>query len=202
MINKTKKLFIEGTLIVFSVLFALFITQLVENYKVRKKEKQALDNIHTELSTNGQILTGWIYRHERMKDVLTKMVENPEDSLRKLLAEKNFLDLSILTEEKSFIEAILNDTAWESAKSTQIISEFDFSTVQYFTRIYELQKILQNESIRKFTNTYFERESQDLKNLPATLLQLQLILSEIVGQEKTLKYMLDQTIIEKRKSSR
>ncbi len=196
MISRTKKLATEGTLIVFSVLFALFITQLVENNKVKKRKEQALTNIYIELSTNKQILNGWIHKHGRMKDILTKMVENPEDSLRQVLTKKQFLDFGVLTEEKSFIDALLNNTAWESAKSTQIIAEFEFKTVQDFTRVYALQRILQEESIRKFTNIYFERESQDLQNLSATLLQLQLVISEIVGQEETLKYLLDKLVNE------
>ncbi len=85
---------------------------------------------------------------------------------------------------------------WEtppgSRKATQIISQFDFATVQELTRIYGLQEIIMQGSVNKFSDVYFDRASQEAANLQTTLLQLELVMNEIVGQEHSLIYLLNQ----------
>ena len=47
-----KKYFAEGLLIIFSVLFALFINKLFDDYKTNQKKTVAIESIQKELSQN------------------------------------------------------------------------------------------------------------------------------------------------------
>ena len=197
MAKQTKKLFIEGLLIVFSVLFALFISQMVENRKARIQKEQALDYIYQELEGNQGILKRWIWKHGQIRDRLRQMVSDPNDSMRRVLESSSRLDFGVISDGESLIDALLTETAWEAAKSTKTVADFDFKLVQEFTRIYGLQKILMAGSSAKFLEVYLDRESHEVENLPTTLIQLNLVMEEMVGQEQTLLHMIN-AAIEKR----
>ncbi|MCE7993340.1 MAG: hypothetical protein HEP71_15245 [Roseivirga sp.] len=184
-----KRLTREGLMIVFSVLFALFISQLVDDNKTRRQKDQALDHIFKELETNKGTLERWIAKHGKIESDISRMIEDPNDSMRLVLTQSPRLDFGVIT--STFIDALLGDTAWEAAKSTQIISEFDFNLVEDLTRIYGLQKIIMNNTVEKFSDVYFDRASHEPANLESTLIQLQLVMNEIVGQEGTLIYLLE-----------
>ena len=59
--NELKKYFLEGSLIVFSVLFALFINKLYSDYQTSQKKEVALESIKKELMRNDSILQNWYY---------------------------------------------------------------------------------------------------------------------------------------------
>ena len=63
--RKIRDYFLEGFLIVFSVLFALFIENYVENIKTQKQKKLALDRIKMEVERNSKILSEWITLHQK-----------------------------------------------------------------------------------------------------------------------------------------
>ena len=189
---QTKKLFIEGVLIVFSVLFALFLSQVAENQKTRKEKEKALEYIHQELSDNKDILTGWIYYHGKTRERLRKMVSDPNDSVRSELKASGRIDFEIITDGNNLIDVLLTKTAWEAAKSTNIASEIEFEQVQQLTRIYSLQDILMENITGKFLDIYMDRDTHKIENLETTLIQLNLIINEMVGQEETLHTMISE----------
>ncbi len=193
---EVRRLAIEGLMIVFSVLFALFISQLADNRKVRNQKELAIDYIYRELKDNKETLERWVIKHQKARERISRMVRNPMDSTRLSIFAKGQPNYSPITEGESLIDALLGDTAWESAKATQIVSQFDFAVVQDLTRIYGLQKVIMEGSVNKFTDVYFDRESQDPAHLQTTLVQLELVMNELVGQEYTLIYML-KTALEK-----
>lgn len=200
MVQQTKKLFIEGLLIVFSVLFALFISQMVENQKARAQKEQALDYIYQELESNRGVLKRWVWKHGKIRDNLRQMVSDPDDSLRQILRSSETLDFGVISGGESLIDALLTETAWEAAKSTKVVSDFDFDLVQEFTRIYGLQKILMEGSSSKFFEVYMDRKSHQIEYLATTLIQLNLVIEEMVVQEQILLLMIDE-ILEKQQGA-
>lgn len=178
-----KKYLGEGFLIIFSVLFALFINRLAEEHKTNRASEIALESIKQELHRNSRVVDTWQVHHGKITERLTDIVEGKNDSLKIKLREKNYLDLALITENKSLIEAILSDTAWESAKATGIISEFDFETVQYLTRAYTMQSVLADRTLINILDYYFSADSHKMDNLDAVLIQFQLRFSELTGQE-------------------
>ncbi|WP_299526545.1 hypothetical protein [Winogradskyella sp.] len=198
---KAKKLFTknikknisEGLLIVFSVLFALFIDKLFNDYETEKQKALAIDSIYKELKQNISTLERWEKDHKQITDRITKMVSGKSDSLVKELSKYNFLNLSIITNNKSIIDATLYKTAWESAKATGIITEFDFKTTQKLTSVYAFQGYMAL-SISNITEYYYRKEAHDISQLNQTLRQLQIRFFNLNGQETIAKKLHNEAI--------
>ncbi len=178
-----KKYFGEGLLIVFSVLFALFINKTFEDYKVNQQKQIAKESIIKELYRNQAILKNWKKSHIEIRDRISSILRGEADSIKTELQKYDYLNLGILTNNESLIDAIITDTAWESAKTTGIITEFDYETIQKLTYVYSMQKVVKDRTIMSILNYYFTTESHDIKNLDKILIQFQLRFQELTGQE-------------------
>jgi hypothetical protein len=182
--KSVKKYLGEGLLIVFSVLFALFINKWFEDRQTESKKQTALTSITKELETNAAILKNWKERHKSIRDRITRIIDGEEDSLKAELMNYDFLNFGLLTGNQSLIDAILTNTAWESAKSTGIISEFDFETTQKLTHVYALQEVLVEKTLANTMDYYFDSSSHDMSRLDPILIQFQLRFWELTGQEE------------------
>ncbi|XWN37245.1 MAG: hypothetical protein ROO71_14980 [Balneola sp.] len=179
-----KKYIAEGTLIIFSVLFALFINKLFDDYQTNQKKVTALESIEQELLRNQAILQNWKEKHIGVRDRISSILEGESDSLKAELRKYDYLNLGVLTNNESLIDAILINTAWESAKSTGIVSEFDFETTQKLTLAYSMQEVLTERTLAKILDYYFDTSSHDMENLEPILIQFQLRFWELTGQEE------------------
>lgn len=191
-----KKYIVEGVLIVFSVLFALFINKMFDDYKTRQKKAIAIESIHKELKKNAAILVNWKAKHIPIRNRITDVLEGRNDSLRSELLQYEFLNLGLLTNNESLIDAILTDTAWESAKSTGIISEFDFDTTQKLTHVYSMQEVLTEKTIIKILDYYFDTGAHNMEEIDQILIQFQLRFWELIGQEELLTTLYQEAIDE------
>jgi hypothetical protein len=190
------KLFIEGFLIIFSVLFALYINRLSENSKMEKRKTIAIERIKKELHKNSEIIKQWHELHSMVKDKTTQVVENKQDSLRQKMLQYDFLNLAVLTNDKSLVDAVLTDVSWEAAKATDVIAELDYELVEKLTYVYTMQQHLMDDTLQKILDFYFSSSAHDMNNFNATMLQFQLRFSELVGQEYLLEYLYKTAIDE------
>ena len=191
---KVKRYFGESLLIIFSVLFALFINRLSADYQMNKKRKIALQSITQELYQNETIIQKWKEKHIIIRNNLTDILSGKNDSLRSELEKYQFLNLGTLTNNESLIDAILTSTAWESAKSTGIVSEFDFETTQKLTHVYSMQKVLTDRTLANILDYYFNTDSHDMENLEKILIQFQLRFWELTGQEELMESLFREAI--------
>jgi hypothetical protein len=189
-----KKYLAEGVLIVFSVLFALFINKLFDDYKTNESKTIAIESIRKELHRNAGILKNWKEQHIEVRNRITDILEGRNDSLKTELLKYEFLNLGVLTNNKSLIDAILTSTAWESAKSTGIISEFDFETTQKLTHVYSMQELITEVTIAKIIDYYFEASTHKMENIDRVLVQFQLRFWELTGQEELMTDLYKQAI--------
>ncbi|NNC71134.1 MAG: hypothetical protein HKN90_09965 [Flavobacteriaceae bacterium] len=192
--KNVKKYVAEGLLIVFSVLFALFINKLFDDYKTNKKKNIAIESIQKELYRNSAILDNWKEQHIKIRNRITEIVEGQNDSLKTELLKYKFLNLGVLTNNESLIDAILTNTAWESAKSTGIISEFDFETTQKLTHVYSMQEVLTERTIIKILDYYFDMNAHNMENIDQILIQFQLRFWELTGQEELMNNLYKEAI--------
>lgn len=192
--SNIKKHIGDGLLIVFSVLFALLINKSFENHQINKKKEIAKESIIKELYRNQSILSNWKDRHIEIRNRITNVIEGQADSIKTELKKHDYLNLGVLTNNESLIDAILTNTAWESAKTTGIITEFDYETIQKLTHVYSMQEILTERTIMNILNYYFDIESHDLENLDKTLIQFQLRFWELTGQEELMITLFDDAI--------
>lgn len=189
-----KKYFTEGLLIVFSVLFALLINKLFDDYKTNQKKIIAIESIQKELYRNRSILETWKAHHIEIRNRITSVVAGENDSLKAELKKYEYLNLGVLTNDKSIVDAIITNTAWESAKSTGIISEFDFDTIQKLTYVYSMQEVLTERTMAKILDYYFDTTAHNMENIDQTLLQFQLRFWELTGQEELLTNLYNEAI--------
>ncbi|MDT0643967.1 hypothetical protein RM553_14105 [Zunongwangia sp. F363] len=192
--HKYKKYLAEGTLIIFSVLFALFINKLFDDYQTASRKEIALQSIRKELYKNQEILKNWKERHIKIRNRISAILEGKNNGLKEDLKNQPYLNLGILTGNESLIDAILTDTAWESAKSTGIISEFDFETIQQLTNVYSMQEEITQKTIEKILDYYFNSEAHDLENIDKILIQFQLRFWELTGQEELISSLYKEAI--------
>jgi len=184
-----KKYFAESLLIIFSVLFALFINKLFDDHKTEQRRQIALESIQKELNRNNAILTEWKTHHTVIRDRIVALVDQKNDSLKNILLASSYLDLGLLYDQQSLINDILSDTAWESAKTTGIIEAFNFEQIELLTKAYAMQETLTKKTLMSILDLYFSADAHNMKNLDATLIQLQLRFSELAGQEELMKYL-------------
>ncbi len=189
-----KKYLSEGLLIVFSVLFALFINKVFQDYQTSQKKNVAKQSILKELYRNQAILNNWKQKHVDIRNRITTILNGENDSLKAELMSFEYLNLGLLTNNESLIDAILTNTAWESAKTTGIIAEFDYDTIQELTRIYKMQEVLTDRTLSKILDYYFDTESHNIENLDRILVQFQLRFWELTGQEELMTGLYKEAI--------
>jgi len=197
--NKYKKYFAEGLLIVFSVLFALFINKLFDDYKTNKNKAIAIEGIQKELFRNSEILKNWKEHHTGTRNRISEIIAGKNDSLKAELLKYEYLNMGILTNNQSLIDDILTNTAWNAAKSTGIISELDFETTQKLTQVYAIQEVITERTISKISDYYFDTNAHNMKNLDQTLIQFQLRFWELTGQEQLMAGLYKDALIHLKK---
>lgn len=178
-----KKTLIEGLLIVFSVLFALFIDKMYDDYLLAQKKNIALQSVHKELRENQDLMQDWNQRHLAVQDRITAILDNKKPALKAALENESFLELSVLTGNQSLADSMPSDTAWESAKATGIVAEFDFETTRKLTDAYTLQQMIIERTFAQILDYYFSSDAHNMANLDQVLLQFKLRFNELTGQE-------------------
>lgn len=195
-----KKYFAEGVLIIFSVLFALFINKMFESYKTHKEKKIALESIYKEIDRNSKMISVWNEHHSEIQNRIVSVMNGTNDSLRMELLKYPSFNLTVIFGNGGFINGVLSNTAWETAKSTGIIAEFDFETTQKLTEVYSIQNIVMDKTVDKIIEYIFNPESQNIENIDGVLNQYHLRFRELNGQEKTLRALYKDALSKLRNS--
>lgn len=190
---KITKYIKEGFLIVFSVLFALLINKIAEDAKTNKYKNNALKQIKEELTVNQNILNDWIKTHQGIVENLNTLIESKSDSIQKVVEEKNYLPMQVILYEKSLIDDPLSNSAWNSAQSSGILSEFDFETLQNISQTYQLQEYIMQTSIDRIVEVYFSK-STNKENAKELLIELRSRFQNLQGQEFRLKTVYENTL--------
>ncbi|MBN1968967.1 MAG: hypothetical protein JXR48_18650 [Candidatus Delongbacteria bacterium] len=192
-----KKYLGECFLIVFSVLFALFINKAFDNYQMAKQAEIAKDSIKKELIQNQVIINQWLERHIEISNRISYMIENPNDSLKTELKKYNYLNFAVLTNDsKSIVGDLPSNTAWESAKTTGIISEFEYEIIKRLTKVYDIQSILINKTLMSLLDSFYDNDTHNIDKLDNTLTQFQLRFWDLTGQERSVIFLYNEALKE------
>ncbi len=176
-------LLVESALIVFSVLFALFIDRAAEKAKTGRQKRIALERVHNELVTNHQLVTEVIARHRVILANLNRVLSNKDDTLRRRIMQKEYLDFQLLTGGKSIYPRFPARTSWEAAQSTGIITEFDYGVIEALSGVYSSQETISQLTLQKIIDDLYDVEAPDRGR---KLLKLKLEFEELISQERTL----------------
>jgi hypothetical protein len=185
------KLLTQSGLIVFSVLFALFIDRMAANIKTNAQKRTALARIQTELSENEKLIGQMITLHRQVIQSLNAAIQNPNDTLTRRIATDGYLDYRLLAGGESFFPRYPSSTSWEAAKSTGIISEFDYETIEACEDAYALQETIVRNTLPKIVDDLFELDPSQMNQ---KLIKFRLKFIEISNQERTLLLRLQAAI--------
>lgn len=182
---------IESGLIVFSVLFALFIDRMATNAKTNEQKKTALARIQQEVLENEKLIKELITLHDSVIQNLNAAIGSQNNTVRQQIARDGYLDYRLLANGNSLFPRYPTSTAWEAAKSTGIISEFDYETIEACEGVYKLQEIIVTNTLPKIVEDLFNLDSAQMQ---PKLIKFRSKFEEIRRQEKTLQRLLREAI--------
>ncbi len=161
-----KEYLIESSLIVFSVLLALFLTEVFNRIDDKKNTKELLKNIVVELKNNKTAIL-------EMQDYNLKVLKKIDSALadRKIqdsIVSNSEFHLNIIA-PNGILFRYLADDAWTIAKNNNIMSKIDFESISILNKVYEdLERIgkIEDEAAR----IIFERSTRDPNQIYTTLI--------------------------------
>ncbi len=177
-----QKLILEATLIIFSVLLALFLNE----YRTRLKEDSARavaeENIREEIIRNRDILQEYIPYHAELLDTLQAVIRS--DSLMHRLTTPIGPDLRALA-PKGLMHEFPNNAAWETLRNRDLISGVNYDLLYVLTDVYNQQTRTIGQ-LDDIIDIVLSREAFNPQAARETLVLLNFQLGEMVGRERLL----------------
>ncbi len=157
----------ESLLIVFSVLFALLLTEIFNNIHEKQHTREILNAVRTELMDN-------MHREQEQYQYHWKVLKNIDSALTHPAFQEKFINNDILNLESTVAPhgvtyRDLNDVAWQVARQDNIFSKIDLSDYRILTDIYDQQaRITKVEE--QIGNLLLSRESRTAADNRITLI--------------------------------
>jgi hypothetical protein len=131
--GKTRKAYlIDALLIVFSVLLALILNELRNSWQEKSQTKQLLNHVRTELIHNKKLLEEQYQYHKGVLHNIDSALRH--ETYRNQVFANDVFHLTLLGQEGVGLEDF-DHTAWEIAKSKDIISKVDLHTMSLLNNI-------------------------------------------------------------------
>lgn len=181
-LKKSKKLVVDSTLIIFSVLFALFINECRSSAVERGKTEKMLKNIKIEIQNNHTILKDLKEYHSNVFKNIQTAYE--QDSLESTFFPGNFFIINKVA-DNGIIQQTLTDIAWEIGKQNNISSRIEFESSLVLYEAYDQQKVV-NETIDLLVSHLSTREILRKELLGESVFMIGREFNELIGQEGVL----------------
>jgi hypothetical protein len=156
----------ESLLIVFSVVLALFLTELFQKLHEDYQTREILHELREELINNKRMEELQLSYHLQVLKNIDAALADP--ALARQFLSDGILNLKIIAPE-GVLSHDLNDVVWEVAKQNNIFAKLDLGTFSLLTDIYDNQRrIMKSEAeISKVLESW---ESHKPENLKTTLI--------------------------------
>ncbi len=156
----------ESLLIIFSVLLALILTEMISNWHEQEQAKGYIRNIVAELKKNKSKQEEQYRYHMGVLNKIDSVLSDPEKQ-RQIVSNDEFHLHLIITD--GVLYRYLDNVAWEVAKSHNIASRMDAKLTLLLTHIYDEQAhIMKVED--EIAKVLLDRESRKPENTHATLI--------------------------------
>ena len=99
-----------------------------------------------ELSENEKLIQKMISLHDEVIQRLNAAIKNPNDTIVLRIAADGYLNYRLLARGESLFPRYPSRTAWDAAKSTGIISEFDYEIIEACEGAYGTQEMSSKRS--------------------------------------------------------
>lgn len=184
------KFLIEIIVVAFGVFLGIYYNNINTNNKIKEEKIESINLIIEEIDLNRLLIERNIEYHENIKleiDSLFPHLSEKELNMNLTQSKFNHNDIKGWT---GFSYARLQNTAYETAKISGIIKEFDLEQVQRLSQLYSMQSVymdfgglIQNEAIRLNSSM----KTWDLIRL------IELMTSDLLGTEKQLLSEIEAT---------
>ena len=177
------KLFFESFLIIFSVLLALALNEYLTSRKEAERTRQALLSIREELHSNQEIIKNW---HQIHREVLNKIeYYQARPGLHDSLVQNHQFQIKLIS-KGSLMPNTVRNNAWEIARNTGLLQNFDLAMANTLSNMYDQQRFCATVTADKLITLLFERQAHQQEKVPETLAILEMTMEELVGQESYL----------------
>ena len=152
----------ESLLIVFSVVLALFLTQLFQKLHEDKQTAQVLHELRQELIFNKKSEEAQLSYHLQVLKNIDAALADP--AIAQKFVNNGVLDLKIIAPEGVLCRD-LHEVAWQVAKQNNIFAKLNLSTYALLTTIYDnQQRIMKSENeIAKVLESWESRKPENLR---------------------------------------
>lgn len=175
---------VEATLIVFSVLLALFLDGVIQDRREARTVDELVSHIAAEMRSNLAIVDEWLPYHRSMVDEIDRYLKSDELQLSLLAADG--IDYGRLM-KRGLIQDFYSISSWQLAQQSEASSGVDFEVASKISRAYLSQQNV-NLTIQRFSDFFFDRQAHDPDQLANSLRILRNLLQELSGQQSVLQH--------------
>ena len=195
--NKTLKsvfkYLIEIVIVAFGVFLGVYYSNIDSAKKTKKDKEKSLSLIISELKLNQELLQEQILYHESIRVQMDSIVPTiSEEQLNATLTQTQFEKMEIKG-WNGINFARLQKIAFESAKTTGVIREFDIELIQKLSKVYYFHDDYVDFGTSLLNNTIKINSSMRISDFFGTI---HLMTTDLLGLEKRLSETLENTLTE------
>lgn len=177
------KVVFESSLIIFSVLLALFLNEYREELAKEKEKERALEMVRVELKSNLETLNQWLPYHKKIVKNLTHSYNNLSLNQNDELSIEEQYDLITSLMPQGVVQTALVNSSWEAIKQSNLSSTIDLDIVFSLSKLFKLQSLGIEKTLQRTLTTLTSHGSSKKGNLKTTIFLLKRDLNELVSQE-------------------
>ncbi|PWT70852.1 MAG: hypothetical protein C5B59_19440 [Bacteroidetes bacterium] len=156
----------ESLLIIFSVLLALILTELINQWHESKETSQIIRDIRNELSENRAKETDQLAYQQKVLSNIDSALNNL--AFQQLIVTHGEFNLKLIAPD-GLLHRYLTDIAWQIAKQKNIESRIGLPDLSLLTHIYqEQERVMRSED--ELAKVLFDRASRNSENIRITLI--------------------------------
>ncbi|MEM1264158.1 MAG: hypothetical protein AAGH76_17295 [Pseudomonadota bacterium] len=182
--KKLRSNVIEASLIVFSVLLALFLDNVMQDRQDARDVAELTRHIADEIQSNLTIVNKWLPYHRQVVAEIDSYIAS--DQLLESLITADGIDYGRLA-NKGLIQDFYSDSAWQLAQQSLLSSRIDFGVSSAITDAYLAQQNV-NGTLQRIVGFYSERETYDPKQVRTSLRILRNLVKDLAGQQTVLQH--------------
>jgi hypothetical protein len=190
----------EATLIVFSILLALYTNHWREERAVHQRLQTALAEIRVELQQNQAILQNVLPYHQAEMERIGRYLDRPD--LARQVQGKNLIELLKQSDALEFhgvwnpqvSPSDLSDTAWKSAIASGVLPLMQPDLLKALTSYYSSQETGVLNTLHTMNQIYLGPEPYDRSQTITMLRTLQGTFRVLADQEQSLLQLANHTL--------
>ena len=165
-VRNVKEYIGESLLIVFSVVLALILTEVINRFNERKETGELLKDVRAELIHNKKEVEDQYQYHLSILQNIDSALSHPE--FAKQIITNGDINLELIIPH-GVLKGELPEVAWEVAKSHNIASRTDIYTLALLTNIYhDQERIIKVED--ELGRVLLSPDSRKTENMRITLI--------------------------------